>query len=210
MKKIIIVFISLFAGPAMADFEGMCGLSGYTGFNATYIPYAQSEFDMSSLESGDTFTCTANTRRVFNARFVPNEYDCAPGEYVPANSDGCVVCPADSYCPGGHYVFNETETQGITACAPGLYAPTGMWESAQCGRILHIGDEVVYLRSTQKTTPALHVDIDNDGVADFFGNVITLDVPMTNGTQRKLKLSYGGQTYSVYDDSVDLTQYQNE
>ena len=146
---------------------------------------------------------------LFFAQFTPNQHTCATGYYMPANYDGCQLCPTNNYCGGGTYTFNENLAQGIASCASGLFAPTGMWESAQCGRILHIGDQIVYLRATKKTTPSVNVDIDNDGVADFFGNMTTLDVPMTNGTQRKLKLSYGGQTYSVYDDSVDLTGYQN-
>ena len=152
--------------------------------------------------------CADNFPNRFDAIYVPNQHTCISGYYMPANYDGCVICLADSYCPGGTYAFNKTITQGIVSCVSGLYAPMGMWELAQCGRILHIGDEVVYLRSTKKTTPALHIDIDNDGVADFFGNVTTADVPMTRGTDRKLKLQYDGITYSVYDDSVDLSLYQ--
>jgi hypothetical protein len=141
--------------------------------------------------------------------FVANQYVCQIGSYLPANATECSICPVDSYCGGGTYSFNETVPQGIVSCASGLFAPSGMWESAQCGRILHIGDNVVYLHSVKKTTPALHVDIDQDGIADYFGNMTTLDVPMTRGTERKLKLQYDGVTYSVYDDSVDLGQYTN-
>ena len=128
---------------------------------------------------------------------------------MPANYDGCVICPVDNYCGGGTYTFNETVAQGIVSCGAGLFAPSGMSSSNQCGRILHIGDNVVYLHSVKKTTPALHVDIDQDGTADYFGNMTTLDVPMTRGTERKLKLQYDGVTYSVYDDSVDLSEYTN-
>lgn len=136
---------------------------------------------------------------------VPIEHNCNTGEYLPQHWFQCEKCPENHYCPsGGTYSYSETNSNGATQCPNNLYSPTGMWESAQCGRILHIGDNVVYLRSVKKTTPALHVDIDNDGVADFFGNVTTLDVPMHTGTDRKLKLQYNGVTYSVYDDTVDV------
>ena len=61
---------------------------------------------------------------------------------------------------------------------------------------------MVYLRSVKKTTPSLNIDIDNDGVADFFGNMTTSDVVMNANTDKKLKVQYGGQTSSVYDDTV--------
>ena len=150
--------------------------------------------------------CNMNLSGPKVARFTANEHTCAPGYYLPANTDGCVVCPADSYCPGGTYAFNETTTQGINACATGLYAPTGMWEPAQCGRILHVGTEVVYLRATKKTTHAVHFDFNNDNVADYFANMTTADVPMHAGTTRKLKVQFGGQTYSVYDDTMTVPE----
>ena len=75
----------------------------------------------------------------------------------------------------------------------------GMSSVEQCGRILHIGDNVVYLRSVKKTTPALHVKVDD---TIFYGNMTTSDVVMNSGTDKKLKLQYDGQTYSVYDDTV--------
>jgi hypothetical protein len=139
---------------------------------------------------------------------TPHTHDCDSGTYFPTIIDGCVACPENNYCPGGEYTYNGVD-QGIIACPVGLYAPMGMSSLTQCGRILHIGDNIVYLHSTKKTTPALHVDIDQDGTADFFGNMTTLDVPMTRGTERKLKLQYDGVTYSVYDDSVDLSEYTN-
>ena len=199
MKKTLLLFL-FFTTPALANFENMCGVDGYSGFNAVFVPYTQEEFDNSSLESGDTFTCLANNRRIFNAVFVPNEYDCAAGYYVPANNDGCVPCPADSYCPGGHYVFNETMTQGATACADGLHTPAGMWESDQCGRILHIGENVIYMRSTRKTIPSFNIKVGND---IFYGNMTTADVPMSATATQKLKVKLGDTIYSVYDDSIN-------
>jgi hypothetical protein len=157
---------------------------------------------------GEVYECNADFGDMHPV-FEINTYNCSAGYYLPANAIACVICPVDSYCGGGAYTFNETVPQGIVSCGAGLFAPSGMSSLTQCGRILHIGDNVVYLHSVKKTTPALHVDIDQDGTADYFGNMTTLDVPMTNGTERKLKLQYDGVTYSVYDDSVDLSEYEN-
>jgi len=135
------------------------------------------------------------------AQFTPNEHTCPIGQYMPANYDGCVACPADSYCAGGTYTFNETVTQGIESCPNNWYSPAGSSSVAQCGRILHVGDSVVYLRSVKQTTPSLNVQIGDD---IFYGNMTTADVPMNINTERKLKVSYDDTTYSVYDDTVTI------
>ena len=87
-----------------------------------------------------------------------------------------------------------------------MFAPVGMWGTEQCGRKLHVGNDVVYARSVKKTEPALNLDIDMDGVADFYINMTTADVPMNNKTERKLKIRYGDIIYSVYDDSIELNK----
>ena len=129
-----------------------------------------------------------------------NTYTCDAGYYLPANNDGCVICSADSYCTGGTYQYSETETQGIGACGSGLYSPAGMSNANQCGHILHVGDAAVYLHGTKKTSPAVHVKIGND---IFYGNMTTADVVMHAGSAHKLKVNFGGQTYSIYDDTVN-------
>ena len=136
-----------------------------------------------------------------NAVFEPNEHTCAPGYYMPANTDGCVICPANSYCYGGTYTFNEDLTQGIIACADGLSAPNGMWESSQCGRILHIGEHVVYTRTTKKTYPSLHFNI--DGVI-YYANATTSNVPMNSDTHKRFKIKHDDTIYYVYDDTIKI------
>ena len=138
----------------------------------------------------------------------PHTHICDTGTYFPTTTDGCVECPENNYCPGGTYTYNGTNL-GITQCPAGLYSPAGMWEATQCGRILHVGDGFVYLRATKKTSPSLHLDLNHDGVADYFGNMTTFDVPMSRETSRKLKVRYNNTTYSIYDDSVDLSLYEN-
>lgn len=137
------------------------------------------------------------------AKFIPNVHTCTPGYYMPANNDGCVICPVDNYCSGGTYTFSETVTQGITPCPAGTVAPSGMWELEQCGRTLHIGTNTLYLRTTKKTTPALNFDFDGDGVADLFANTTTSDRIMNRDSLQKLKIKVGDTVYSVYDDTME-------
>ena len=132
-------------------------------------------------------------------------YNCRPGYYLPHESESCVLCPKNSYCVGGEYTYSEEIDQGITYCPEGLSSPAGMWEAAQCGYKLHIGDDVIYSRSVKKTNPSLSLDTNNDGVADYFINTATpANLPMNNKTERKLKIKYNDNVYSVYDDSVEV------
>lgn len=153
----------------------------------------------SNLEHG----CDTGFSRAWVVVFEPNEHTCPVGQYMPANTDGCVACPADSYCAGGTYTFNETVTQGIESCPNSLYSPAGSSSVAQCGRILHVGDNVVYLRSVKQTIPSLNVQIGND---IFYGNMTTADVPMNSGTAQKLKARFNDTTYSIYDDTVTIPE----
>ena len=137
------------------------------------------------------------------AIFTPNVRVCSPGYYMPANTDGCVACPVNSYCPGGTFTFNETLTQGIDTCPTGTVAPSGMWELEQCGRTLHLGTNTLYLRTSKKTSPALSFDFDGDGVADLYANVTTDDTVMNRDSLQKLKIKIGNTIYSVYDDTVE-------
>ena len=66
------------------------------------------------------------------ALFDVNEYNCTAGQYLPANGIECATCPADSYCGGGTYTFNETNAQGATACDTGAHSPAGASSASQC------------------------------------------------------------------------------
>ena len=146
--------------------------------------------------------CADNLSTRWYARYVPNVHTCSPGYYMPANTDGCVICPTNSYCSGGTFTFNETVTQGIDVCPVGTVAPTGMWEADQCGRTLHVGVNTIYLRRSNRTTPSLHFDMDGDGVADLYANVTATDTVMNRDSSQKLKLQVGNTTYSVCDDTI--------
>ena len=66
-------------------------------------------------------------------------------------------------------IFNPTNTDsGITQCKDGLYSPPGSDSADDCGRILHIGEYVLYLRTAKLTSPALHVKI---GDVIYYGDM---------------------------------------
>ncbi len=57
--------------------------------------------------------CDMGVSKYF-AVYEINTYTCAPGEYLPANTLGCVSCPTGFSCPGGTYEFNQYEYQGLS------------------------------------------------------------------------------------------------
>ena len=127
---------------------------------------------------------------------------CSAGDYFKADWAQCQNCLINNYCPGGTYTYDGTN-MGITACPDGTFSPAGMSSIDQCGHILHIGDDVLYLRSVKQTTPSLNVKVGDD---IFYGNMTLSDVAMHNGTERKLKVHFDNTTYSVYDDTVGVEE----
>ena len=121
-------------------------------------------------ESGVYFSCTpcpAGTVTIGDTAADHDSIDdcipivsCNPGYYLPADSTSCTQCPKNSYCPGG--TFTETTSDsGITQCPDNMYSPLGSDSSDDCGRILHIGEYILYLRTAKLTTPSLNVQIGN-------------------------------------------------
>ena len=85
---------------------------------------------------------------------------CNPGYYLPANRQQCMQCPRKFYCPGG--TFTETTSDsGITQCPDNMYSPLGSDSADDCGRVLHIGEYILYLRTAKLTVPSLNVQIGN-------------------------------------------------
>lgn len=189
MKKIVLTgVIALFA--AASAFAESFPNDGYMLENKTYDNSAI--YDILGVYSGSVDAI---------AEYIDSSNICNRGEYLPHGSENCVVCPENSYCPGGEYTYSEDTDNGITPCTAGLFSPAGMWESAQCGHILHVGEYVVYLRSTPGTTNALGFQFD-DGV--FYANMTATDVPMHSGTTKQLKVGNSESSWSIYDDTVTV------
>ena len=149
--------------------------------------------------------CAVNLPQRIDAVYTPNAHECSRGYYMPANTDGCVVCPENNYCPGGIYTFNETITQGITACPDGMFAPVGMWNESQCGRRLHIDDDVLYLHKSpaMPNEHRLYARIGND---IYSANATPVseksDLKMSANSERTLHVKIDGIEYLIHDDSV--------
>ena len=56
--------------------------------------------------------CDINITK-YHATYTPNSYTCSVGQYLPANTLGCVSCPNGSVCPGGTFNFNPNLFQGL-------------------------------------------------------------------------------------------------
>ena len=132
-----------------------------------------------------------------------DDLKCNAGYYASTLSDGyymwnntragllgdtCVGVGAGYYSAANILTRNQCPT-GLTTIGYGA----GADEVTDCGRILHFGNDKLYLRSGKKTTPSLNVKI---GDTTYYGN-------MTAGTGKgKLRLKSGTTTYSVHDDSM--------
>lgn len=133
---------------------------------------------------------------------------------------GCEVRSPELKCDGGYYTTNTSthfayrSLQALatnvcvdvgagywsaddaltrTACATGLTTigyGTAANEADDCGRILHAGDNQIYLRSEARTSPALNVKV---GDTTFYGALST-------SLSGALKVKNGSTTYSVVND----------
>ncbi|MCQ2568362.1 MAG: hypothetical protein MJ163_02070, partial [Alphaproteobacteria bacterium] len=125
---------------------------------------------------------------------------CNAGQYLPANSSACQICLANNYCGGGTFDYS-TSAQGLTVCPNSYVSLVGSTSVNQCGRLLHVDNDSLYLRQGKRTTPSLNFDTNNDGVPDLFGNMWLTNCPINSGTTREMIIEYNNQRYFVCDDT---------
>ena len=176
--------------------------------HAVYLPNDMTitpsciECDVGTYSAGGTvYSCSA----------CPSGYDDNPETGLTS----AAMCQIS--CPGGYYlaaandatcsevspgywaaekIVNYGDTSTRTECASGLTTigyGAGADEAADCGRVLHFGNDTLYLRSEKKTDHALRVGING---TVFYGNMGT---DLSKGS---LRIKLGDTTYSVYDDSM--------
>ena len=122
---------------------------------------------------------------------------CPEGTYIPdPNSTTCVDAGAGFWATGGAVNYGSTSSR--IACAPGLTTVGyghGADELADCGRVLHIGDYVLYTKTTKPTTPAINIRPEN-------GPVHYIGVSPTKHTLSSLHVTLGNQLYTAFDDCI--------
>ncbi len=96
--------------------------------------------------------------------------------------------PVESgYWSGADSLTRTACATGLVTCGAGLCAN----EAGDCGRKLHAGDNVIYLRSEKRTTPSLNVKVGDKVFYGNLGDVIANSLRVKNGTMN----------YSVVNDN---------
>ena len=127
-------------------------------------------------------TCTAQWR-------VISVSECEPGYY--SSSNGCVICEENHYCTGG-------ENSSMQNCPSGLVSPTGTISADNCGKIMLVGENVLYLTQVQQTTPALAVKVDGKTYYAKTTPISQIEQP----SEHFLRTKIDGVEYSIHDNTV--------
>lgn len=183
------------------------GTAVYTNESFTCNTYFGADADCTN-ESTNACDYTLNCDTGYVSKTVNgvlkcvNEVSCDAGTYLPAGQVACAECPADHYCEGGTFNVSDSDA-GINSCN-GLKSPAGSIAATDCGRILHIGDNKLYLHSDaeHKTSPALVVDINGDRYyADITPVVDGVGKPISNETDESLHVDIEGVEYTIHTRS---------
>ena len=76
-----------------------------------------------------------NNKTRLTPAFEPIQIHCLTGYYLAANAIECTTCPANSYCVGGTFPFNENSDQGATPCPNNQTSLAGSSSVDQCKTI---------------------------------------------------------------------------
>jgi hypothetical protein len=139
-----------------------------------------------------------------------NTVKCEPGTYLPAGEKECVVCPEDSYCAGSgedSFTFKEVDPegkdndQGIFKCDDGLKAPEGSTSYKDCGILMRIDGDALYLRAERvmNGNPAF-VTQDSKG-NDWYATMTPVSEgkkKVSKGSDKELHVKVGNVEYTVH------------
>lgn len=131
---------------------------------------------------------------------------CPAGTYLPMNATECAECEENNFCLGGQYLLdNNDHDQGMDACKDGLKSPKGAHSDLDCGKILRIDGEALYLHP-DKRGPSLVVQ-DSTG-KKWYANASLLEkygpIPLNSGgTSKQLHVIINGKEYTVHTSVLE-------
>ena len=127
MKQKIFLTSCIAMGVIAPAFAELFPLNGYMRENKTYTNAATSK-NMDGVYEG-----TVNAV----AEYAIIDYIVNAGQYLPADSETVITCPAGSFCPGisGNVQYNQSASQGIQTCPTGYdSSAAGASSDTQCYR----------------------------------------------------------------------------
>nr|MBQ0091266.1 hypothetical protein [Candidatus Enterousia merdequi] len=128
--------------------------------------------------------------------------ECKAGTYLPVGVKECVICPEDSYCPGKVYVLKDyQELDGVNICPNGLKSPVGARSENDCGRILHVGDDIIHMHQDKRSERSFVVEV--AGVKYYadttpVANTVT-PITMNPNTDKTLRVNIDGIEHFVHE-----------
>ena len=197
----------------LADSVTLCTMIGFTPSTTWSCSYE----DGTVMEIPQTDTPWVYPYDVVcDAQLTANTAKCVAGTYLPANATPtdteCQICEEDSYCPGYDYYSDEGFTpsdydQGIESCTDGMRSPMGTKSFLDCGYIMHVGNDVMYLSQKKQTgSPSLAVQWGSNKAYASMSPVpsdTSLAKPITSGSNVKLHVKYKNVEYTVHDNTVE-------
>ncbi len=153
-----------------------------------------------------TACLTANGYQNSGDEFADHAYEssckttCAVGQCVATARAACTNVGTTGWATGGVVAQGNTLAcnvcqSGTSTCGYGACAD----EAGDCGRVLHVGANKLYLRSDRKTDRTLNVKIGNN---IYYANMSPANLNMSNGVNKSFKIKVGNAVYSIYDDSM--------
>lgn len=153
------------------------------------------------MNSGTCEPCpTGYTDNTINGKTAATDCQlvCPVGSYLAtANATTCTDAGVGYWATGGAVNYGSTSIKN--ACATGLTTVGyghGADEASDCGRKLHLGDFILYTKTTKPTLPAINIRVENDATTHYIG------VSDTDHTVTPIHVTQGETQYTAYDDSV--------
>ena len=188
----------------------------YTVSHATQVLYSNESTTCTEHFGGEAvcdLSCDVSGL-VCEAGFEPHEEDgvwtcidiainCDAGTYLPKDSTECVICPANNYCGGGRYNASDSEDQGIETCKNNLKSPEGTSSDKDCGVVLHIDGDILYLHADKRGTGPWLAVKDSKGRV-WYANTTPVGEgrinaqPVSDGATKELHMMVDGVEYTVH------------